>query len=110
MMYGIFVQVGGGMSSVTVAIMVLFTIVIVLCALIVVGGVLMTFCEKYKFRYMIYAPCCILVLIGIVGFLIAFIFSLITPVLYFGCQFIEFSIASSANFNRNYCYIFREFW
>lgn len=43
-MYEIFTQLGGGMSSVTVAIIALFTIVIVLCALAVVGAVLMTFC------------------------------------------------------------------
>ena len=102
MMFGILSEGDSAMSSVTVAILVLLSIVIVLCGLVVVGAVLMTFCEKYSFRYMIYAPCCVLFVVDIVGFLIATIFSLLTPVLYFGCQFLSFSISSSANFNRNH--------
>ena len=87
-----------------------FGVIVGLSILGILGAILMTFCDKYKCRYLIYFACSLLVIIGIVCFLLAMIFSLIVPVFYFSCEFIQFTIASKANFDRTYSSYLRKSW
>ena len=95
------------MDIVTAVLTALFGVIVGLGVLGILGAVLMTFCDKYKCRYLIYFSCCILWVIGIVWFLLATLFSLLVPALYFSCQFINYSIGSAANFDGNILIYFR---
>lgn len=67
----------------------------------IIGVVLMTFCNKYSCRYLIYFICLILTILGILSFLLAILFSIITPVLYLSCDFINVTIGSQDGFSTN---------
>lgn len=69
----------------TLVINLIYGIALGLAALALLGVILMTFCDKYKCRYLMYFSCVILFFIGIIGFLVAIIFSIIVPVLYLFC-------------------------
>lgn len=71
-----------------------------LSVLTLLGVILMTFCDKYKCRYLMYFSCVILFFIGLVGFLIALLFSVVVPVLFFLCEWLDVTITSSG-FNAN---------
>jgi hypothetical protein len=71
-----------------------------LSVLTLLGVILMTFCDKYKCRYLMYFSCVILFFIGLVGFLIALLFSIVVPVLFFLCEWLDVTITSSG-FNSN---------
>ncbi len=86
---------------ITMAVTAVFGVFIGLGVLSIIGTLLMTFCDKFSCRYLVYFVCVILFILGIVAFLLAFLFSVITPIIYFGCDFINVSIASSAGFNTN---------
>ena len=73
------------MTLVTTIITAFFGVVVGLSVLVILGALLMTFCEKYKCRYLIYFACIFLVLIGIVGFLLSTLLSAIVPAVYFSC-------------------------
>lgn len=64
-----------------------------------IGTLLMAFCDKTRCRYLVYFSCFFLFWIGVAGFLLSGLFSVLTPAVYFGCQFIDFSLASSLNFD-----------
>lgn len=70
-----------------------------------IGVVLMTFCDKYKCRYLMYFSCIFMFLIGIIGFLIAAIFSLIIPIYYWGCEWTSTTVGSQVGFNGNFLFI-----
>jgi hypothetical protein len=69
--------------------------------LTMIGVVLMTFCDKYKCRYLMYFACVILFLFALIGFLIAAIFSLLVPVIYWSCDWLTVTVGSSSGFNTN---------
>jgi hypothetical protein len=89
------------MNIVTLAVTAIFGVFIGLGVLSILGTVLMTFCDKYSCRYLVYFVCVILFILGIISFLLAFIFSIITPILYLGCDFINVSVSSPTAFNTN---------
>lgn len=66
-----------------------------LAVLAMLGVVLMTFCDKYKCRYLMYFSCVILFILGLVGFLLAIIFSIIVPVMFLFCEWLDVTITSS---------------
>jgi hypothetical protein len=68
-------------------------------SLMLIGTLLMAFCDKTRCRYLVYFSCFFLFWIGVAGFLLSGLFSVLTPAVYFGCQFIDFSLDSSANFD-----------
>lgn len=65
------------------------------------GVVMMTFCDKYKCRYLMYFSCVILFFFALLGFFIAIIFSILVPIIYWSCDWLSVSFSSSANFNTN---------
>ncbi len=67
-----------------------------------IGVVLMTFCDKYKCRYLMYFACIFMFFIGIVGFLLATLFSIIIPFYYWGCEWTSTTIGSQSGFSSNY--------
>ena len=85
----------------TMAIQIFYAVALGLSILALVGVVLMTFCDKFKCRYLMYFACVILFFFGLIGFLIAIIFSFIVPVMYWGCDWIGVTIGSAAGFNTN---------
>lgn len=76
-----------------------YGVTIGLASLMLLGTLLVAFCDKPKCRYLMYFACFILFFIGLIGFIMTILFSFITPFVYFGCQFINFSLSSTANFN-----------
>ena len=85
MFYGIIVDFGQYLTLVTTIITAFFGVVVGLSVLVILGALLMTFCEKYKCRYLIYFACVILTLFGIVGFLLSTLLSIVVPPVYFTC-------------------------
>ncbi len=85
MFYSIIGDFGQYLTIVTSVITAFFGVIVGLSVLVILGALLMTFCEKYKCRYLIYFSCIFLFLIGIVGFLLSTLLSAIVPVVYFTC-------------------------
>lgn len=94
-------QVTPIMKIVTMVVTAIFGVFIGLGVLSIIGTLLMTFCDKASCRYLIYFVCVILLVLGILSFLLATLFSIVTPVLYLGCDFLSTSLSSSTNFNTN---------
>lgn len=65
------------------------------------GVVMMTFCDKYKCRYLMYFSCVLLFFFALLGFFIAIIFSIFVPLIYWSCDWLSVSFSSAANFNTN---------
>jgi hypothetical protein len=84
---------------INLGVQVVYGVTVGLASMMLLGALLVAFCDKPKCRYLMYFACFLLFFIGLVGFLMSIIFSFITPVVYFGCQFIDFSLSSSANFD-----------
>ena len=80
---------------------VLYAATIAVASLMLLGVLLISFCDKINCRYLLYFACFILFWIGLLGFALSVLFSLLTPTVYFGCQFMSYSLSSSANFNSN---------
>lgn len=72
-----------------------------LAILALLGVIMMTFCDKYKCRYIMYFACFILFFFALLGFFIAIIFSIFVPLIYWSCDWLSVSFSSSANFNTN---------
>ena len=89
------------MKIVTIVVTAIFGVFIGLGVLSIIGTILMTFCDKFSCRYLVYFVCVILLVLGFISFLLAVLFSVITPVLYLGCDFITVAIGSSAGFSTN---------
>lgn len=70
-------------------------------SVMLLSTLLVAFCDKIKCRYLMYISCSILFFIGVAGFLLSVVLSITTPVVHFGCQFMDYSFASSSNFNCN---------
>lgn len=86
------------LKIITTVVTAIFGAFIGLGVLGVVGTIIMTFCEKFRCRYLLYFICLIFVLIGIVCFIVTLIFSIVTPVLYLACDFLQTTISSQAGF------------
>lgn len=69
-------------TAVTTAVM---GVIVGLSVLVILGAILMTFCDKYKCRYLMYFACFFLFIIGLLGMLITVILSLVIPPVYFTC-------------------------
>lgn len=84
----------------TLVINLIYGIALGLAVLALLGVVLMTFCDKYKCRYLMYFSCVLLFFFGLLGFLIAIIFSIIVPVMFFLCEWLDVTV-SSTGFSSN---------
>ena len=79
----------------TMVISVIYGVMLGLSVLALLGVVLMTFCDKYKCRYLMYFSCVILFFLGILGFLLAVIFSIIVPVMFLLCEWLDVTLQAS---------------
>lgn len=102
-------SVGPIMSIVTTGVTAFFGVFIGFGVLGILATLLMTFCDKFSCRYLLYFLCIFLLILGMISFILTILFSIITPVLYFGCDFLTTSISSSANFNSNIGFKFPQF-
>lgn len=78
----------------------IYGIALGIAVLALLGVILMTFCDKYKCRYLMYFSCVILFFFGLLGFIIAILFSIVVPVMYFFCEWLDVTITSTG-FNTN---------
>lgn len=69
-------------TAVTTAVM---GVIVGLSVLVILGAILMTFCDKYKCRYLLYFSCFFLFIIGLLGFVISVVLSVVIPPVYFTC-------------------------
>lgn len=69
-------------TAVTTAVM---GVIVGLSVLVILGAILMTFCDKYKCRYLLYFSCFLLFIIGLLGFVISVVLSVVIPPVYFTC-------------------------
>lgn len=79
----------------TLVINVIYGVMLGLSILAMLGVVLMTFCDKYKCRYLMYFSCVILFFLAILGFIIAMLFSIIIPVMYFMCGWLDVTLTET---------------
>lgn len=84
----------------TLVINLIYGIALGVSVLALLGVILMTFCDKYKCRYLMYFSCVILFFFGILGFFLAIIFSIIVPVVFFLCEWMDVTITTTG-FNSN---------
>jgi len=89
------------MKIVTIGVTAFFGVFIGLGVLAIIGTILMTCCDKYSCRYLIYFTCVILFVLGLICFFLSVIFSILTPTIYFACDFLSTTISSPANFTTN---------
>lgn len=82
---GIYTTAQPALDGLTIGVSVFFGVVIGFCVLGILGCLLMTFCDKFKCRYLIYFACVILFIIAIIGFILSIMFSVITPAMFFAC-------------------------
>lgn len=92
-------------NYVMAGIKVLYAATIAVASLMLLGALLVSFCDKINCRYLLYFTCFVLFWIGFLGFALSIAFSLLTPAVYFGCQYMTYSLSSSANFNSSFCII-----
>jgi len=78
---------------------ILYAATIAMASLMLLGVLLVSFCDKTNCRYLIYITCFFLFLLGFLGFVLSIVFSILTPAVYFGCQYMNYSLANSTNFN-----------
>ena len=79
----------------------LYGLTIGIASTMLLGTLLVAFCDKINCRYLIYFSCFLLFFIGVLGFALCVLFSIMVPTIYFGCQFVDVSLSSSAGFNCN---------
>ncbi len=63
------------------------------------GTLLTVCCDKYGCRNLIYFACIVLFFVGLIGALIATLFSVFIPVLTWTCSYIDVAISTQAGFN-----------
>lgn len=90
--YGILSSVSGGMGIVTTVMTAVFAVFIAFGVLGILGAIMMTFCDKYSCRYLVYFVCVVLFFLGLVCFILAIMFSAITPLFYYSCDFLQYSV------------------
>lgn len=69
------------------------------------GGLLTVCCDKYGCRHLMYFSCVVLFVATLIGFFLATIFSVIVPAMTWGCDFIDVSLSSDANFKSKDSFI-----
>ncbi len=92
-------------DKVSLSIKLLYGITIGISSAMLLSALLIAFCDKIKCRYLMYFSCTILFFLGILGFLLSVGYSIVAPAIYFGCQFMDYSLSSSANFDCTICFI-----
>jgi hypothetical protein len=103
--YNLLKKVSDNKSLITLGVKLVYGITIGIASLMLLGTLMVAFCDKTKCRYLMYSTCIILFLIGILGFFLSFVFSILAPVTFFGCQFINHSLSSASNFDCIYLLI-----
>ena len=86
-------------NYVLLGVKVLYGLAIGLSSLMLLGALLVAFCDKTGCRHLVYVSCFFLFFLGVLGFALSTLFSVVVPAVYFGCEFMSFSLSSSANFN-----------
>ena len=101
-MYNAFVLGVSPMSYVSLGITIVFGVFLGISVAGILGAVLMGFCGKYSCRYLVYLSCWLMLFLGILAFLVAILFSIFTPFIYYTCDFLNFSVESGDNFEQNF--------
>jgi len=86
----------------TMVIQLFYGVALGVSVLALLGVVLMTFCDQYKCRYLMYFSCLILFFFALLGFFIAIIFSLLVPLIYWSCDWLSISLGSKSGFDTNF--------
>jgi hypothetical protein len=63
----------------------------------IIGALLTACCDKFGCRHLMYFSCIFLFIFGIIGFMIAVIFSIMAPIMAWSCDYIDFTLQSQAN-------------
>jgi hypothetical protein len=100
------VKYGPYVKAIAIVSTVFFSIFIVLGIGNIVGVVMLICYYKYWCRYIIYVIFVVLFLLGLVCFLLSILLSILTPFVYFTCDFISVSISSPDNFSTNLVSVF----
>ena len=70
--------------------------------LVFMSAMCMFCCGKSGCRCLLYFGCSFLVFFGLLSFVLAIVFAVITPISHFGCTFIESGLSSKAEFKDNF--------
>lgn len=89
-------------SSLTSGFLAFFIVSFVLAILGIIAALILVCCNAFKCRYLLYIICVAFVVIGILTFLITVVFSVVVPLLHFGCEFIEVTLTDENNFDILY--------
>ena len=65
-------------------------------------------CGKSSCRNLLYFGCGFLVLLGLICFCLATIFSIVTPISYFTCTYIETGLSGKSQFEANFSPLFSQ--
>lgn len=80
------------LEIITSVLIAFFAIVLAFSVIGIIMTILMAFCKFYKCRYFIYFICFLFFIVAIVCLLVATIMSILTPLIYFGCDFLKSSV------------------
>jgi hypothetical protein len=93
--------VNSGEDKVRTGVKVLYGATIGTACIMLVSALLVAFCDKIKCRYLLYFSCFIMFLLAVIGFVLTLASSVAAPVVFFSCQFFDYSLASQAHFQSN---------
>ena len=65
------------------------------------GVFLTAFCHRYACRYLMYIACVFLFIIGVVGFILVVLLSVVIPVITWGCSYLDVTMSSESSFLGN---------
>jgi hypothetical protein len=72
-------------SLINLGVQLVYGVTIGVASLMLLGTLLVAFCDKTNCRYLMYFACFLLFFIGILGFMMTVIFSIMSPAIFFGC-------------------------
>lgn len=66
------------------------------------GAICMTFCGRYKCRYLLYFACILMLLVAGLGFFLSTLFSTMLPIMSWTCDFLDVALTDQSNFSCNF--------
>jgi len=94
----LYASIEGYLGYIQTGLTVFYSLVFALTGVTELGGCCMIFLNKDKFRYVMYGACAVMTIIAILGMLVSFVISLVSPFLYMGCNALTGALSDSTAF------------
>jgi len=89
----------------TMGMQIFYGIMIAFSFFALIGALLTACCNKYGCRHLMYFSCIFLFLIGLIGFLVSVLFSILVPILTWTCSYMDIAMADQTGFQGIFKFI-----